>query len=146
MMGIKMYAIADKYELDKLKEVAKTAFENAARHHWDTDEFVFAVRGVYTTTPESDRGLRDIVKNITWCHRDILLARKDVQEVLEKLEGFSMDLVRELCKTASSLAPPDYGMYCEVCCERTLPAMNPGIIVCGICDEVYRYPVVLEEW
>lgn len=110
-MATEVYAIADKYELDNLKEVARTAFETAACNHWNSDEFVSAVAGAYTTTPDSDRGLRDIVKNTTWCHQKILLARKDVQDLLEVLEEFSMDLVRELCKKGSSEVPLEGKIY-----------------------------------
>lgn len=143
-MEARVYAIADKYELDGLKKAAIAAFTDALEMHWETVQFVVIAEVVYTGTPDSDRGLRDIVKDVTWSKQKTLLARKDVQVLLNDLDGFSKDLVQELCKTASSRAAPDYMLYCEVCCERTLPRII-GVETCGTCFEEYSYPNVFED-
>lgn len=107
----KMYAMADKYELDGLKEVAKTRFAEALKRSYDTEEFVVAVETVYSTTPDSDRGLRDIVTAFTWSRQETLLARKDVQSLLNYLDAFSKDLVQEICRKASSRTPAEPRRY-----------------------------------
>ena len=122
----KMYAITDKYGLGDLKEVAKMAFAEALGKHWDTDQFVVAVEVVYTSTPDSDHGLRDVVTTFTWGEQKMLLAREDVQELLKNLDGFSKDLLWEICKTVSRPAPPI--RKCSWC--RT-PMVN---MICSSCN------------
>lgn len=120
VIDAKIYAIADKYELDGLKGVAKVAFTGAVYEHWDTDQFVGAAEVVYTSTPDSDRGLRDVVTALTWRKQMTLLARKDVQTLLGDVAGFSKDVMQEVCKAASSYATD---CYCEDCNREVVPTI-----------------------
>lgn len=72
-----MYAIADKYDLPTLSELAISKFQEAlTMWDWDYDsmEFLESISKVYDLTPESNRGLRDIV---------ISYARKYAEEFRE---------------------------------------------------------------
>ena len=64
----RMYAIADKYSVPLLKELAKERFatclkniESKGIQSLDIPTLATAIEIIYTTTPDSDRGLRDAI-------------------------------------------------------------------------------------
>lgn len=57
----KMYAAADRYGVVSLKASALDKFKVQLTRHWDSDEFAQCVHVVYSTTPPSDRGMREAV-------------------------------------------------------------------------------------
>ena len=61
----RVYAIADKYGVELLKDLAKARFALAVRNTVATDipSLVAATEVVYATTPSSDRGLRNCIKS-----------------------------------------------------------------------------------
>jgi len=61
-----VYAIADKYDIHELKELAKDKFEGLVKEQWKEDAFPEALRAVYETTPVTDRGLRDIAAQVAY--------------------------------------------------------------------------------
>jgi hypothetical protein len=58
-----MYALGDKYQVDGLCQLAKEKFESCLHHHAHTEDFVSAVQLAYSSTPDTNRGLRDVVLN-----------------------------------------------------------------------------------
>ncbi|OAL01024.1 hypothetical protein IQ06DRAFT_136109 [Phaeosphaeriaceae sp. SRC1lsM3a] len=56
-----MYALGDKYHVQGLCELAKEKFESCLQHHAHSEDFVSAVQIVYSSTPDSNRNLRDSV-------------------------------------------------------------------------------------
>lgn len=103
----RMYAVADKYELGELKEEVKKAFAAAVKFWYVfTNEFLVAVEVVYTSTPDTDRGLRDVVQALTWRWKEEIFAEEDVQELLEDMDGFVKGWIRDFCKAASSKVSP----------------------------------------
>jgi hypothetical protein len=56
-----MYALGDKYQVDGLCQLAKEKFESCLHHHAHTEDFVSAVQLAYSSTPDTNRGLRDVV-------------------------------------------------------------------------------------
>jgi hypothetical protein len=56
-----MYALADKYQVDGLSQVAKAKFQESLDRHVDSEDFIAAVQLTYRNTPESNRGLRDVI-------------------------------------------------------------------------------------
>lgn len=68
------YSIADKYEVEGLKSLAKAKFENLACAAWHCEDFPTIVAKVFDTTPDSDLGLRDVVSRICARHIDKVLA------------------------------------------------------------------------
>jgi hypothetical protein len=79
-----MYALADKYHVNGLAEVAKAKFEACVRHHVDSEDFVNAVQLAYSSTPESNRGLRDAVVNAFLVHFQVKIT--DVPGLEAKLD------------------------------------------------------------
>lgn len=67
-----MYEIGDKYAVTGLKQLAREKFFRAACSFWDSDDFAPAAHHAFSTTPEHDKGLRDIVKNTISQHMSLL--------------------------------------------------------------------------
>ncbi|KAI9862326.1 MAG: hypothetical protein M1813_004802 [Trichoglossum hirsutum] len=62
--SIRVYAVAEKYDIKDLKELARSRFSTWASENWNHSEFSMMIQEVYDSTPDSDRGLRDIVEAI----------------------------------------------------------------------------------
>src|SRR5436190_5739084 len=58
--SIRIYAVAEKYGIKDLKQLAQSRFSTWASNNWNHSEFLMMVQEVYGSTPSSDRGLRDI--------------------------------------------------------------------------------------
>ena len=56
-----MYALGDKYQVKGLQHLAASKFKASLASHWDSPDFITAVQTVYSSTPDSNRLLRDIV-------------------------------------------------------------------------------------
>jgi hypothetical protein len=56
-----MYALGDKYQVEGLSSLAKEKFECCLHHHAQSEDFIAAVQIAYSTTPDSNRGLRNSV-------------------------------------------------------------------------------------
>lgn len=64
MNNILVYAIAEKYDIPELKELARCKFHVLASSRWPHDGFDAIADAVFSTTPEKDMGLRQIVLDI----------------------------------------------------------------------------------
>jgi hypothetical protein len=73
ILHAKVYALADKYEVLALKDLALRNYETAAARDWNVPDFPESIQIAYTTTPESDRGIRDIVTKTATAHTHELL-------------------------------------------------------------------------
>ncbi|CAI7615148.1 unnamed protein product [Penicillium glandicola] len=93
LFNVKVYAIADKFEVDYLKTQAKLTFVTLAQDHWNSDEFLTAAFEAYKTTPKSDRGLRDVVVAVCQKHRHDLREKKGFEKLVEETPGLATDLV-----------------------------------------------------
>ena len=91
-----MYAIADKYRIDALKDLARDKFSRILDAGWDITDFLEVIETVYTTTPASDRGLRDRLAPVLLEHKDELHDNEVfVSLIKDKLSDgeFAMDVI-----------------------------------------------------
>lgn len=58
------YALAEKYDIQGLKELAKHKFKLRSSSGWTEANLLTLLEVVYNTTPTTDRGLRDIMSTI----------------------------------------------------------------------------------
>ncbi|KAI4644423.1 hypothetical protein J4E93_006325 [Alternaria ventricosa] len=75
----KMYAIADKYDVTGLRELASKNFTLACKIFWDDAAFATAVDHVFSSTLPTDTGLRSIIietisNNMTLVHKEEIQA------------------------------------------------------------------------
>jgi hypothetical protein len=57
----KVYIIADKYDVQALKNWAATKYEEVLPKSWNNSAFTESARIIYDNTPETDRILRDVI-------------------------------------------------------------------------------------
>jgi len=121
-----VYAIADKYEISSLKDLAILKSRRALKHEWEvgTDEIAAALKVTWTTTPQQDRGLRDLF--ILWigdypkpfCKKELYI------ETIKSNADLAMDIIQLLTGRIDS------GVFwcplpgCEV--NRTVETMDCG--------------------
>ncbi|KAL8381113.1 hypothetical protein RB595_005409 [Gaeumannomyces hyphopodioides] len=97
----KVYALAEKYGIPCLKELARCKFTMAAFTHWDSDRFFDAALEAYTTTLETDRGLRDPVVNVMYAHKD-LLNKERGKYMVKTVPPLAFDLLMHVHKNTGS--------------------------------------------
>ena len=69
LVDAKVYALAVKYDIGALKDLAKEKFAEALGDSWDIVSFPEVVETVYSTTLASDRGLRDYLVPVIVEHK-----------------------------------------------------------------------------
>jgi len=89
----RVYTLADKYGIPGLKSLAKHKFERQMACYYDSPEFADAVEEVYTTTIDTDRGLRNVVLQAFRSHPR-LANTQDVFEVIKRTPTLAFDLWR----------------------------------------------------
>lgn len=89
----RVYALAEKYDVPSLKQLAKSKFEMAMACWYDSPEFADAIEEVYCSTVDSDRGLRDIVLETFKCHPQ-LASTQDVFTVIKDTPTLAMELFK----------------------------------------------------
>lgn len=141
LFNAKVYAIADKYEVDYLKVQAKLSFALLARDHWASESFLTAAFEAYTTTPKLDRGLRDVV--VTVCQKNLKALREveGFQSLLEKTPGLATDILllshRWLPQSASSNVRIVQNFTCLACFAKwqVNVKMADYFVECPFCQD-----------
>jgi hypothetical protein len=87
----RVYILAEKYLIGGLKTLALRKFTTSVHDHFNVDSFLQAMEEVYSTTLESDKGLRDIIIRTLYQQRH-LLDRKEIQVILKDLGEATFDL------------------------------------------------------
>ncbi|KAI9761903.1 MAG: hypothetical protein M1840_001519 [Geoglossum simile] len=95
--SVRVYAIADKYIISSLKELAKERFSKWAASNWSHPDFPIVVREVCQSTPSSDRGLRDVVSKLLGKHT-ALLDNDDFSDATDLFGEFGLGVVRQVVK------------------------------------------------
>jgi hypothetical protein len=88
-----MYALADKYGIHDLKDLAREKFAVAASIGWHENMFATAVQTVYSSTPDSDHGLRDVVVETIRKHKE-LLRKAEIKILVREVDGLAYDLLK----------------------------------------------------
>ncbi|KAI4112896.1 MAG: hypothetical protein LQ338_008258 [Usnochroma carphineum] len=104
-----VYALAEKYDIQDLKVIAKDKFghRSAFSFLWDIDNVISVLEVVYNTTPTIDRGLRDIAAQIGSQHIDAssgkALDKPRFQELVSKDGALALDILAQTHATKRSL-------------------------------------------
>lgn len=77
MNNVLVYAIAEKYDIPDLKDMSRGKFHILARSKWPHDDFYTLAEEVFSTTPDTDMGLRRIVVDLCEEHFQDILKNKD---------------------------------------------------------------------
>ena len=97
MNNVLIYALADKYNIPALKELAKTKFQNC-KAGYSYSLYRDVISAVYESTPDTDSGLRDIV--ILECAKEVedILDEERVAPMIRDNGSLSLGLLREVVK------------------------------------------------
>lgn len=93
LLHTRVYALAEKFDIPGLKELARSKFEMAMACFYDSPQLADAIEEVYFTTIDSDRGLRDVVLQGFRTHPQ-LATTKDVYEVIEATPALAFELFK----------------------------------------------------
>ena len=93
LLHTRVYALAEKYDIPSLKQLAKRKFEMSMACYYDSPEFTDAIEEVYCTTIDSDRGLRDIVLEAFKSHPQ-LANTQDVFTVIKETPSLAFELFK----------------------------------------------------
>lgn len=112
IMHAKMYALGSKYGIKSLKDVALGKFKEAAMYAWNHGDFVEAIGIVYSTTPDGDKGLRDIVTRVLLDHSQVISGKQAVEACIRGIDGLAYDLWKASSANANMATS---GPSCAVC-------------------------------
>lgn len=117
----KVFAIAVKYQISGLQNLAAMRFEEAVNQHWEHEDFARAVHVVYTSVAEDVTRLRLMV----------------VDKIESRFESgiITKELEKELCNTpclAYDLVKYRFGLRM---CDRGHAASEFRLMCCGKCDD-----------
>lgn len=93
ILHTQVYALAEKYDIPALKQLAQRKFEMAMACYYDAPEFADAIEEVYCSTIDTDRGLRDVVLQAFRSHPQ-LAHTQDVYAVIQQTPSLALDLFK----------------------------------------------------
>ncbi|KAH8656126.1 hypothetical protein BGZ60DRAFT_417837 [Tricladium varicosporioides] len=96
--NVLVYAIAEKYGITGLKEMAQAKFQSQAGSLLSAKEFPEIIRELYRSTPSSDRGLRDIVSQLCAQRGRTIIDNSDLNSIIVEIGEFGLDLLCEVLK------------------------------------------------
>ncbi|CAN9449974.1 unnamed protein product [Alternaria alternata] len=97
LVNAKMYEIGDKYDVLGLKQLALAKFSLACETYWESQQFAPAAHYAFSTTPESDKGLRDIVTKTIADHTKTLNSPA-VEALLNEFNGLVTGVLKMRAK------------------------------------------------
>ncbi|KAH6864950.1 hypothetical protein BKA58DRAFT_431522 [Alternaria rosae] len=100
----KIYEIADKYDVNGLKDLARTKFSSLCALLWNGDVFAQAAEHALSSTPDSDDVLREVLCQTIISHIE-LLNKSDVAELLSKHTDFLFNALRLVAEEKAGLKP-----------------------------------------
>lgn len=98
LINIAVYAIAEKYNLKDLKKAAMIRCLSQKWSYWPLDDLRVIAKEIYSSTPSSDRGLRDQVICDCADHAQELTEQEDWISLIKMDADFGFDLFQRMTK------------------------------------------------
>lgn len=96
LVNTKVYNIADKYELEALKEFACTKYQQVLSNTWNGPVFLESACHVLENTMEANRMLRDVVVQVASDHARELLIHDEFFKMLKNHPDISWEVLRNV--------------------------------------------------
>ena len=93
MNNVMVYAIADKYDIPELKDLAKEKFHGQIEEVWPHEDLSSVVKAVYQTTPTGDMGLRQIIIDACSAHFEDIVKDEAIMETLMETADLATGLL-----------------------------------------------------
>lgn len=128
-----MYSLAEKYMMHSLKQLSMEKFRVAIETGWTMDDFPLAVAEAYNSTPEDDRGLRDLVVEVctNGTNSKRLLQNAQFLDTLKETSGFAADMVVSL-SSGGKKENGTNGYKCPSCSKSINVKWSHGSTYCCI--------------
>ncbi|KAL9003595.1 MAG: hypothetical protein Q9188_003546 [Gyalolechia gomerana] len=101
--NVQVYALAEKYDVQPLKSLAAKRFRAGVKGEWETDDILTVLAEVYTTTPSTDRGLREDMLHVCERYSDELMALSTFHEMLRNDGILAVEILRVFHSIKESL-------------------------------------------
>lgn len=118
-----VYAVGEKYDLPSLKQLAVEKFQRGSKIAWENEDFYRAVQIAFTTTSDSDKGMRNAVTEVILAHARRFANNRDMEAVVRSVDGLAYDLWK-------SAANVPIGPSCSAC-------GNVYVKECGRCPKFH---------
>ena len=102
VLHARMYAAAEQYGVGGLKALCLDKFKIQLTRHWDAVELAEAIHVVYSSTPSTDKDMREAVADtLGWHNR--LLDKPEIEVAILEINGLAYELLKR-----SRRAEPEY--------------------------------------
>lgn len=141
ILNASMYALADRYDIEHLKTLAKEKFLDLVNRHPIDDTFTGAVFVVYNSTLPSDRGLRDCIGPKMRKHWLTLRANDTFMDVVKSNGDIAIDMAdtwaaghdNNVDNRVSMPGMFKQGIFCHVCSDWRMAEPGSRGIRCSVC-------------
>lgn len=117
-VNVQMYMMGDKYGIWGLKKTAEAKFEKAITQNKGILDLLPVVATIYDSTPEQDRGLRDIAVRLAGMDLAALAKLPQFKEVVADVPEFACDIIQWASTNATNTALT-FLTECRGCHEKT---------------------------
>jgi hypothetical protein len=140
----KVFAIAVKYQIEGLRDLAVAKFREATKTQWSHEDFSHTIVLVYHTTADSVHQLRQIVADTLHERLDDLKKKGEIEVVVRSIPGLAYDLMKRsrdthktvICGAGHNTGGPQ--RRCQYCSEVFVPcsgcARNGYYVRCPKCE------------
>ena len=98
------------YSIESLQTIALGKVSEAATYAWNREDFAEVAILVYSSIPDNDKGLRDIVTKVITEHANTLLKKTKVEGSVRGISGLAYDLLKAVSNESAADGP-----CCRVC-------------------------------
>ena len=92
IVNASMYALGDKYDVPPLKDLARGRFAADTKIQWNSEDILELVDVVYNTTPETDRSLRDCMREMLREHGKEMFEGQKFKDAVKGNAYFALDV------------------------------------------------------
>ncbi|KAL8809843.1 MAG: hypothetical protein Q9223_004556 [Gallowayella weberi] len=135
-----MYTIGDRYNLNKLKDLAKAKFATALVHCWNKEEFPDTIRFIYEHTLAEDRGLRDCLAPTLIQHKRHLRSDDKFMAVVQTHGEFAVDLLDAWTDPNQLSSPMRESQRCKSCKKKFPKNKTVTLLGVEVAEEVPEEP------
>ena len=117
--NVKVYIIADKNEIEALKKLVGTKYQQAVLESWNSPAFAESALLVYENTMESDRAIREVIVQTASDNIKALLDRGEFIELLNGHGELATEILKKLVASGNlingfhvnSAVPSEFSIY-----------------------------------
>lgn len=96
LVNAKVYIIAEKYDIQALKQWAVVKYKEVLLATWNSSSFIESASLVFENTPESDQMLRKVIIRKASENARALFDRNEFVALLESHGGFAAEVLRDV--------------------------------------------------